>query len=48
MCNQQLFQCLMIVSTFLFPFGSQGQHQKIPSMDVSQSFKTGERVPPEP
>lgn len=42
MCNQQLFQCLMIVSTFLFPFGSQGQLQEIPSMDVSQSFKTVE------
>ena len=42
MCNQQLFQCLMIVSTFLFPFGSQGQLQKISSTDVSQSFKTVE------
>ena len=42
MCNQQLFQCLMIVSAFLFPFGSQGQLQKISSTDVSQSFKTVE------
>jgi carboxypeptidase Q len=42
MCNQQLFQCLMIVSTFLFPFSSQGQLQKISSTDVSQSFKTVE------
>jgi hypothetical protein len=42
MRNQQLLQCLMIVSTFLFPFSSKGQLQKPSSMDVSQSFKTVE------
>ena len=42
MCDQQLLQCLMIFSTFLFPFGSQGQLQKTPSRNVSQSFKTVE------
>jgi hypothetical protein len=42
MRNQQLLQCLMIVSTFLFPFSSQGQLQEISSTDVSQSFKTVE------
>jgi hypothetical protein len=42
MSTQQLLQCLIIVSTFLFPFSSQGQLQKISSRDVSQSFKTVE------
>ena len=42
MRSPQLLQCLMIVSLFLFPFGVQGQLEKIPSMDVSQSFKTVE------
>jgi carboxypeptidase Q len=42
MSTQQLLQCLIIVSTFLFPFSSQGQLQKISSRDISQSFKTVE------
>ncbi len=42
MRNQQLLQCLMIVSTFLFPFNSQGQLQKMPGLDDSQSFKAVE------